>query len=74
MPLVIDLSRSTFIDSTIAAFLLEQTRSAATEGRAFAVFLPDTAGLHVRRMIEMTRLDIVLPLYRNWDEMHSHLH
>src|SRR5262249_646882 len=74
VPLVIDLSRATFIDSTFAGVLLEQTRATATEGRAFAVFLPDTAGPHVRRMSEMTRLDIVLPLCRDGDHMHANLH
>ena len=69
LPPIIDLGRATFIDSAVVSVLLEHAHAAASGGRAFAVFLPETAGEYVRRLIETTRLHSILPLHEDWDEM-----
>jgi anti-anti-sigma factor len=69
VPLIIDLSSATFIDSSVAGILVEQARIAANGGRAFAVFLPEAASEYVRRLITTTQLDSILPLHHNWNDM-----
>jgi anti-anti-sigma factor len=60
LPLIIDLSSATFIDSSVAGILVERARVAASGGRAFAVFLPEAASEYVRRLITTTQLDSIL--------------
>lgn len=65
---VCDLSRATFVDSTIVSVLLEQRREAARRGQKFAIVLDDQTGPAVRRLFEIARLDVVLPVVESRSE------
>jgi anti-anti-sigma factor len=56
-PVVIDLERATFIDSSILAVLLASQRSATEKGVGFAVAIPEAPDAAVRRVIDVTRLE-----------------
>jgi anti-anti-sigma factor len=57
VPVVIDLERATFVDSSILAVLLAAQRSANEKGVGFAVAIPETPDAAVRRVIDVTRIE-----------------
>ena len=59
-PLVVDLSAATFIDSATVSVLLKALR--VTDEHGLVLVLDDESGAHVRRLLELTRLDSVLDL------------
>jgi anti-sigma B factor antagonist len=61
-PLVIDLTPTTFLDSSVLRVLLEARRNADERGLGFAVALDDGEALGVRRILEVTGLIPVLPV------------
>jgi anti-anti-sigma factor len=70
-PLVVDLSRATFIDSTIVAVLLEGLAEYEKRERPLLLLLPDDSAPEVHRLFELTGLASLLPLVRSWDEVSS---
>lgn len=70
-PLVVDLSRATFIDSTIVAVLLEGLAEYEKLERPLLLLLPDDSAPEVHRLFELTGLASLLPLVRSWDEASS---
>ena len=72
-PLVVDLTRATFIDSTIVGVLLEGLAECETLERPLLMLLPDDAAPEVHRLFEITGLASLLPLVRSWDEASSRL-
>lgn len=64
-PLVIDLTRLDFIDSTGLSVLLNAKRRLSRRDRGFAVVCPPG---HVRRILEMTRLLDALRCHRSAEE------
>ena len=67
-PLVVDLTRTTFIDSTIVGVLLEGLADCEKLERPLLLLLPDDAAPEVHRMFEITGLASLLPVVRSWDE------
>ena len=61
-PLVIDLTPTTFLDSSVLRVLLEARRNAEERGLGFAVALNDSESPGVRRILEVTGLIPVLPV------------
>lgn len=59
---VVDLTRATFLDSSIVAVLLRACERARREGTKYAIVLDESSGDSVRRMFEITGLDRYLPV------------
>ena len=70
-PLVVDLSRATFIDSTIVGVLLEGLAECEKRERPLLLLLPNDSAPEVHRLFELTGLAALLPLVRSWDEAES---
>jgi len=66
LPLVIDLSEATFLDSTVASLLVAAFREAGGHSRTFVLYTPASTGPAVRRYLQLTRLDSLLPLAPDW--------
>jgi anti-sigma B factor antagonist len=63
--LVVDLSGCTFVDSTSVRVLLELARERESNGGRTAVVASDPG---VLRVLEITALDTLLPIYRTADD------
>ena len=61
-PLVIDLTRATFIDSTIVGVMLESLKQYEQLHRQFLLLLPDDAAPEVHRLFELTGLASLMPV------------
>jgi anti-sigma B factor antagonist len=61
-PFIIDLTPTTFLDSSVLRVLLEARRHAEERGIGFAVALSDNEALGVHRILEVTGLIPVLPV------------
>ncbi len=66
VPVVVDLSEATFLDSTTIGVLLDARRAADSEGLALVV--DEHSGAHVIRLLRTTRLDTVFDVYASRDE------
>lgn len=67
-PLVVDLTRATFIDSTVVGILLEGLADCEARERPLLLLLPEDAAPEVHRLFEITGLAALLPVVRSWDE------
>jgi anti-sigma B factor antagonist len=63
LPLVIDLTPATFVDSSVLRVLLEARRRADERGIGFAVALDQDGSGPVRRVLDITGLVPVLPVH-----------
>ena len=63
VPILIDLTRATFIDSTVAGAILEALRDAEAANVGLGIVLPGESGHAVRRLFEVTGLDRLLPVF-----------
>ena len=62
LSVVIDLSHATFLDSVTLFVLIRSRKHAAARGRGFALQLGDSAGRHVHKAFELTRLTSVFAI------------
>ena len=60
--IVVDLSRATFLDSSIVSVLLQTRDEARAAGTPFSIVIDDSTGESVRRMFEVTGLSSILPI------------
>ena len=60
--IVVDLTRTTFLDSSIVSVLLQTRREAREARTAFSIVVDDATGEPVRRMFEITGLGSILPV------------
>ncbi len=60
--IVVDLSRATFLDSSIVSVLLQTRDEARAAETPFSIVIDDTTGESVRRMFEVTGLNSILPI------------
>ena len=67
-PIVIDLSRATFIDSSVLAVLLGGLRRAREAELGYALILPGEDGAPVRRIFEVTGLVPVFSIHPSENE------
>jgi anti-sigma B factor antagonist len=63
--IVVDLSATTFVDSSILGALLNARQRALESGKGFAVCLADGSDPAVRRVFDMTGLTATLPVLDN---------
>jgi anti-sigma B factor antagonist len=63
IPFVIDLTSATFVDSSVLRVLLEAKRRAEADQIGFAVALGQDDSGPVRRVLDITGLVPVLPVY-----------
>lgn len=56
LAVVVDLSRASFIDSTVVAMLLRAEREANERGSRFLLLMDEQTGPAVRRLFEMSHL------------------
>jgi len=61
-PVIVDLERSTFIDSSILGVLLGAVRRASDHDTGFAIVLGDDGDPAVHRILDVTGLLRVLPI------------
>jgi anti-sigma B factor antagonist len=62
LSLVVDLTRATFLDSSVVAVLLRARDGAREKDVPFSIVLDDSSGESVRRMFEITGLASILPV------------
>lgn len=68
-PIVVVLTMASFIDSTILGVLLGALRRAKEEGRGFVFALePDASSGAIDRLLEMSGLLRIFPVYSSIDE------
>ena len=63
LPVLVDLSDATFVDSTILGVLLRARQQADRLGLAFALVVPADPASPVRRLVEVTMLRGVFAIY-----------
>ena len=68
IPFVIDLTTATFVDSSVLRVLLEAKRRAEADEIGFAVALGQDDSGPVRRVLDITGLVPVLPVYPGREE------
>lgn len=68
LPIVIDLTPATFVDSSVLRVLLETRRQADERGIGFAVALGQGDSGPVRRVLDITGLVPVLPVHAGRDD------
>lgn len=66
--LIVDLTKATFLDSSILGALLEARRQAQERGLGFVVCLGDSPEPGVERILEITGLVPVFPVVRSREE------
>jgi anti-anti-sigma factor len=62
LALVVDLTRATFLDSSIVSVLLKTRDRARNKGTRFAIVLDESSSTSVLRMFAITGLDRYLPV------------
>ena len=67
VPFVIDLTNTTFVDSSVLRVLLEAKRRAEERGLGFAIALGEDESGPVRRVLDITGLVPVLPVHSGRD-------
>jgi len=68
LPLVVDLTPATFVDSSVLRVLLETRRQADERGIGFAVALGQEESAPVRRVLDITGLIPVLAVHSGRDD------
>ena len=66
--IVVDLTRATFVDSSVLGALLDARRRALESNQGFVVCVGDTVEPGVQRILDITGLVPVLPVVRRRDE------
>ena len=65
---IVDLSDAAFIDSAVLGALISSHRDAVDSGRRWALVVGRGSGAAVRRILELTGLDGVLPVYSRQED------
>ncbi|SRR6266487_1258476 len=60
---VVDLSRTTFVDSAVLLALMHARKAAEEHGLGFVLQMDESTGWYVRRTFEITRLTSVFPTF-----------
>jgi anti-sigma B factor antagonist len=66
--MIVDLSETAFIDSAVLGVLIASHRAAVEAGRHWALVIGKGSGAAVRRILELTGLDVMMPLYNSTEE------
>jgi anti-sigma B factor antagonist len=65
---IVDLSHTEFVDSAVISTLIASQREVTADGAPWAAVVGDGAGTAVRRIFELTGLDVLMPVYETTDE------
>jgi anti-sigma B factor antagonist len=65
---IVDLSRTEFLDSSVVSVLLRARDEAESRSRRFGLVVDDTTGWAVRQLLEMTGLAAVFPISQSRDD------
>jgi anti-anti-sigma factor len=65
---IVDLTRTEFLDSSVVSVLLRGREEAQERGRRFALVVDDTTGWAVRQLLEVTGLTEIFPIAHSRDE------
>jgi anti-anti-sigma factor len=68
LALVVDLREADFVDSVVAAALLEARKKAKQQGRGLGILLSEAPDNAVRRMFEVSELISVFAVYSSPEE------
>jgi anti-anti-sigma factor len=68
LALVVDLREADFVDSVVAAVLLEARKRAKQDGRGLGILLSEAPDNAVRRMFEVSELISVFAVYSSTEE------
>ena len=66
--MVVDLTGAAFIDSAVLGALIASHREAVDADRGWSLVVGNGAGTAVRRILDLTGLDAVLPMYAGQEE------
>ena len=66
--MVVDLTGAAFIDSAVLGALIASHRDAVDADRGWSLVVGNGAGAAVLRILELTGLDAVLPMYTGQEE------
>ena len=66
--MIVDLSGASFIDSAVLGALIASHREAASDDRGWALVVGNGSGAAVRRILQLTGLDEVMPVYPSLGE------
>jgi anti-anti-sigma factor len=66
--MVVDLTGAAFIDSAVLGALIASHRDAVDADRGWSLVVDSGAGAAVRRILELTGLDAVLPMFAGQEE------
>jgi anti-sigma B factor antagonist len=66
--IVVDLSQTAFIDSAVLGALIASHRRAGEDGHRWALVVGQGSGAAVRRILELTGLDAVMPVHASRDD------
>jgi anti-sigma B factor antagonist len=69
---VVDLSRTDFLDSSVVAILLRAREEAHVEGASFALVIDDSTGQSVRQLFEITGLATIFRVVSSRAEALAH--
>jgi anti-anti-sigma factor len=64
LPIVVDLSAATFVDTVTLGIVLEAVRRSRRSRRELLIYLPESAGAQVKELFRITGLENVLPVVR----------
>jgi anti-anti-sigma factor len=65
LPIVVDLSLATFVDTVTLGILLEAVRRSRHSRRELLIYLPDSAGPQVHELFRISGVENALPVVRN---------
>jgi anti-sigma B factor antagonist len=68
IPLVIDLTGTTFLDSSVLGVLLGTSEACSQAGRPFHVVLGEGGAPAVKRVLDLSGFDQVLPIVSSVDD------
>src|SRR3954469_4056706 len=68
LDVVVDLRRATFVDSRTVGVLLEALAAARERRRRLVLWIDDETGPAVRKLVEVTRLGVIIPVVRSLEE------
>ncbi|MDX6549229.1 MAG: hypothetical protein QOG33_2779 [Gaiellales bacterium] len=66
--MIVDLSETAFIDSAVLGVLIASHRAAVEAGHNWAIVVGGGSGAAVGRILKLTGLDGMMPLYDSMDE------
>jgi anti-anti-sigma factor len=71
LDVIVDLRRATFVDSRTVGVLLDALGAARERGKRLVLWVDNDTGPAVRKLVDLTRLGVVIPVVRSLEEAAS---